>query len=40
MIKKGYLKAAISTKLMTIAIGIEEKELYEDYYSQLQQIND
>ena len=33
VIKKGYLKATLSTKLITIIVGIKEKELYSDYYS-------
>ena len=39
-IKKGYLKAALSTKLLTATIGIEEKESYEGYCSQLRKISD
>jgi hypothetical protein len=33
VIKKGYLKAALSTKLITATVGIEEKESYDDYCS-------
>jgi hypothetical protein len=33
VIKKGYLKAALSTKLLTATVGIEEKESYDDYCS-------
>ena len=39
-IKKGYLKAALSTKLLTATIGIEEKESYKGYCSQLCKISD
>ena len=34
------MKAALSTKLLTATIGIEERESYEDYCSQLRRISD
>jgi hypothetical protein len=40
VIKKGYLKAAISIKLMTAMVGIKEEESYDDYCSQLRMTND
>ena len=40
VIKKAYLKAALSTKLLTATVGIEEKDSYDDYCSQLQRVND
>jgi hypothetical protein len=39
-IKKGYLKAALSMKILEQTIGIAEKESYEDYCSQLRMVND
>jgi hypothetical protein len=40
VIKKAYLKAALSTKLLTATVGIEEKDSYDDYCSQLRRVND
>lgn len=40
VIKKGYLKAAISTKLVTGMVGTKEEESYDDYCSQLRMISD
>jgi hypothetical protein len=40
MIKKGYLKAALSTKLLSATIGIQEAESYDGYCNQLRMIND
>jgi hypothetical protein len=40
VIRKGYLKAALSTKLLTATIGMEEKDSYDDYCSQLRRVND
>ena len=39
-IKKGYLKAAISTELIEGIVGTKEEESYEEYCSQLRMIND
>ena len=39
-IKKGFLKAAIITRLITATIGILKEPLYKGYYSQLQMVND
>ncbi len=40
IIKKGYLKAAISTKLMTAMVGVPEGTSYEEYCSQLRMVSD
>ena len=40
VIKKGYLKAAISTKLLSAMIGIQEHGLYDGYCQQLRMVND
>jgi hypothetical protein len=39
-IKKGYLKDAISTKLLSSLIGTEEKASYEEYCNQLRRVWD
>lgn len=39
-IKKGYLKTALSTKLLTGLIGTEEKDSYEEFCAQLRRISD
>ncbi|KAG9245837.1 hypothetical protein BJ878DRAFT_418349 [Calycina marina] len=39
-LKKGYLKAALSTKLLTALVGIREEDMDEAYCSQLRQVND
>ena len=40
VIKKGYLKTAFFMKLLTATVGLEKKELYDDYYFQFRKIND
>jgi hypothetical protein len=40
VIKKGYLKAALSTKLLTATIGVQEDQSYDKYCQQLRMIND
>lgn len=40
MIKKGYLKAAISTRLMTAMVGVNEERSYEGYCAQLRMVSD
>ncbi|RAL58005.1 hypothetical protein DID88_007023 [Monilinia fructigena] len=39
-IKKGYLKAALNTKLLTATIGVPEEASYDAYCKQLLMIND
>lgn len=39
-IKKGYLKAALSTKLITATVSIQERDTYEGYCQQLRMISD
>jgi hypothetical protein len=39
-IKKGYLKAAISLKLLQSTVGLQEDESYEGYCSQLRMVSD
>jgi hypothetical protein len=39
-VKKGYLKAAISIKLITGFVGKDEEETYEGYCSQLRMVSD
>lgn len=40
VIKKGYLKAALSTKLLSATIGVQEVPSYDGYCQQLRMIND
>ncbi len=40
VIKKGYLKAALSTKLLTATIGVQEEPSYDGFCQQLRMIND
>ncbi len=40
IIKKEYLKTAISTKLMTAMVGVSEDTSYEEYCSQLHMVSD
>jgi hypothetical protein len=40
VIKKGYLRAALSTKLATALVGIEEKPTYDEYCTQLRRTAD
>ena len=39
-IKKGYLKDAITTWLLSALVGIEEKPLYEEFCNQLRRTAD
>src|SRR5271155_2757423 len=39
-IKKGYLKAAISTTLLTATVGTREEATYEEYCAQLRMTSD
>jgi hypothetical protein len=40
VVKKGYLKAAISLKLLQATVGLREEESYEGYCSQLRMVDD
>ncbi len=40
VIKKGYLKAALSTKLITAMVGVREDDSYESYCHQLRMVSD
>jgi hypothetical protein len=40
VIKKGYLKAAISLKLLQATVSLREEETYEAYCSQLRMVSD
>ena len=39
-IKKGFLKDAITTRLLPALVGTEEKSLYGEFYNQLRQTTD
>jgi hypothetical protein len=39
-IKKGYLRDAISTRLLTALVGTEEKDSYEGFCNQLRRVTD
>ena len=39
-IRKGYLKDALSTKILTALVGTEEKPTYEEYCQQLRRVAD
>jgi hypothetical protein len=40
VIKKGYLKAALSSKLILSTVGMKEEESYDEYCSQLRMVSD
>lgn len=40
VIKKGYLKSALDTKLLGATVGMKEEDSYEGYCSQLRMVND
>lgn len=40
VIKNGYLKSALDTKLLAATVGMTEKDTYEGYCAQLRMVND